>query len=657
METAKHSLIPRTALFAPAARSAPIISPNGNHVVFLAEHKGAQNIWIAPSRNCADARPLTAETISSIRQVWWASDGERLIVLKDPTGSEQTGVFSYNTNSGHWICLSPPGDGECRPVVVRSEIEDEILVEFNDRDPAYFDVWRVNIRTGDKQRIVRNERFTWIHADRFLRPRLAEERCENGFVIFHTAEENGDWRPLIHVPPEDEMLTRPFRIYELADPFDETATRIYAMDCRDRNTAALVTWDLETGAAQQIAEDARADATGLVKDAAAHTAIAWTLSYEKPELRALSANAATDLNAVGEQLNKPFSILDQSADGQIWIIAAETSERPRTFMCHDRSTGQTWPLYDARPALTDAGLCPMQPHIIESRDGLKLVSYLTLPEDRSPGHAMVVLVHGGPWIRDNWGFDFWTQFLANRGYAVLNVNYRGSQGFGKAFLNAGDKEWGGKMFDDVVDGVRWAIDKRIAEPGKIGIMGASFGGYATLVGMTREPDMFACGIDVFGVSNLISFLATIPQHWKVLREMWERRLGDPNDPIDRKMLAARSPINFIDRLRHPVLIAQGATDPRVVKAESENMTQAIEQSGGEVTYLLYPDEGHSFYQIDNELSFFACAEAFLSKHLGGPREAFGGELSRSSLTVPMGATLIPGLAEALESRVSNTENS
>jgi len=657
MKMAKHSLIPRTAFFASAGRSEPVISPDGNHVVFIAEHKGAQNIWMAASRNCADAHPLTAETVSSIRQVWWAADGERLIVLKDPTGSEQTGVFSYAIHSDHWVCLSPPGDGECRPVVVRSEIEDEILVESNDRDPAYFDVWRVNIRTGEKQRIVTNDRFTWFHADRFLRPRLAEERCENGFVIFHTAEENSNWRPLIHVPPEDEMQTRPFRIYELLDPFDETAARIYAMDSRDRNTAALVTWDLETGAVQRLAEDAQADVTGLVIDAAAHTPIAWSSSYEKPELRAIGAGPPADLNAVDEELKMPFSILDQSVDGQVWIVAAEASERPRTFFCYDRSTRQTWPLYDARPALADAELYPMQPHVIESRDGLKLVSYLTMPKDRSPSHAMVVLVHGGPWIRDDWGFDLWTQFLANRGYAVLTVNYRGSRGFGKAFLNAGDKEWGGKMFDDVVDGVQWAIDKRIAEPGKIGLMGASFGGYATLVGMTREPDLFACGIDVFGVSNLISFLATVPKHWKVLREMWERRLGDPNNPVDRKMLEARSPINFIDRLRHPVLIAQGATDPRVVKAESENMAQAIERSGGDVAYLLYPDEGHSFYQIDNELSFFACAEAFLSKHLGGQREAFGDELSRSSLTVPMGASLIPGLAEALESPVSNTENS
>ncbi|MCH8166145.1 MAG: S9 family peptidase, partial [Planctomycetes bacterium] len=303
-------------------------------------------------------------------------------------------------------------------------------------------------------------------------------------------------------------------------------------------------------------------------------------------------------------------------------------------------------------------LAPMDSEVIRARDRLKLVSYYTLPVgsdadgDGRPEQPlpMVLWVHGGPWWRDFWGYDPVHQWLANRGYAVLSVNFRGSTGFGKKFINAANMEWGGRMQLDLLDGVRWAVKKKIADPQKVAIMGGSYGGYATLVGMTFTPETFACGVDIVGPSNLVTFMETMPPYWEPFVELWATRVGDHRTPEGRSFLAQRSPLTFADRIARPLLIGHGANDPRVKQAESDQIVEIMQEQNIPVTYVLYPDEGHGFARPENRLSFFAVAEAFLAEHLGGRYEPIGDDFEGSSISVPVGADQIPGLREARPSK-------
>jgi dipeptidyl aminopeptidase/acylaminoacyl peptidase len=297
----------------------------------------------------------------------------------------------------------------------------------------------------------------------------------------------------------------------------------------------------------------------------------------------------------------------------------------------------------------------MHPAVIKSRDGLELVSYLTLPpgshakdKDRPENPVpMVLLVHGGPWGRDSWGFNGLHQILANRGYAVLSVNFRGSTGFGKKFLNAGNKEWAARMHDDLIDAVDWAVKEKIADPAKVAIMGGSYGGYATLVGLTFTPEKFACGVDIVGPSNLQTLLNTIPAYWAPMMQLFKDRVGDPDTEEGKKLLEERSPLTRVDRIKRPLLIGQGANDPRVKQAESDQIVKAMQERKIPVTYVLFLDEGHGFARPPNNLAFYAVAEAFLAKNLGGRAEPIGDAFDGSSIKVPAGADDIPGLKEKL----------
>jgi dipeptidyl aminopeptidase/acylaminoacyl peptidase len=643
--------IPRALLLGKCARTRPVLSPDGNHIAFLATHGGARNIWVASANDVAGSlRPLTDDAASVIREIWWSGRGETLIVSKDATGSEETELFAFRITDQRWQRLSPTPTGQSRLVSVSRTHSDEILLETNGRDPQFFDVWRVNILTGAAELLLQNDSFTWVHADTQLRLRLAERRNEDGSVSFLIPGDGKEWQSLISVPPDDETLTRPFRFYEMPDAFGPEDAEIYAMDSRGRDTAALVAWDLRHGTSRLIAEENRADITAAAIDPLTHGSIAWLSEYDRPAIRPTKARAS-EWGAIIGQLGTSVWITGQSATGRRWIVARQAPERATGYYLFDRESQSLVFLYDERPALNGIALAPMDTHILRARDGLELVCYLTRPASfRSGKLPLVALIHGGPWIRDHYAFDPWIQLLADRGYGVLNVNFRGSRGFGKTFLNAGDREWGGKMLDDVLDAVRWAIDRGIALPDKIAVMGASFGGYSALMALTRAPKLFACGVDIFGVSDLQSFLERMPAHWKALKRMWAQRVGDLDTEEGRALLASRSPLHLAARIASPVLIVQGGADPRVTRQESDQIAFALAARDVEVTYALFPDEGHSFYQPMNELAFFACVEAFLARHLGGRAEAFAEEITRSSIEAPLGAQYIHGLAMALRGK-------
>jgi dipeptidyl aminopeptidase/acylaminoacyl peptidase len=381
----------------------------------------------------------------------------------------------------------------------------------------------------------------------------------------------------------------------------------------------------------------------------------YRVSYLRSEWHALDSARAADFAFLSANVQGEWNPVSLTKDTNLWIVGRNDATAPGQFLLYDRKAKKISKLFTARPDLEGKPLVPMHPLELKARDGLTLVSYLTLPpgadanNDGRPEQPMpmVLLVHGGPWGRDGYGFNSMHQWLANRGYAVLSVNFRASTGFGKAFIRAGDKEWAGKMHDDLIDAVNWAVAQRIAPKDKIAIMGGSYGGYATLVGLSFTPDVFACGVDIVGPANLETLLSTIPPYWEAVRVKFARAIGDVSTDEGKKLLAERSPLTRAGAIKRPLLIGQGANDPRVKQAESDQIVAAMKEKKIPVTYVLYPDEGHGFARPENSLSFNAITEAFLAHNLGGRFEPVGDDFKGASVKVLEGADQVEGLAAAL----------
>jgi dipeptidyl aminopeptidase/acylaminoacyl peptidase len=428
---------------------------------------------------------------------------------------------------------------------------------------------------------------------------------------------------------------------------------LYWADARGRDTAALMAQDVAAGTATLVAQDARADIGSALFDVRTGRAQAYELDYLKHEYIPLDRSLADDLATLKEKLNGEFSVQSRSDADDKWIVVADPVSAPVSTWLYERKGKRLTKLFTARPALEGAPLVAMHPQEIKARDGLTLVSYLSLPKSLDagaggkPAHPvpMVLLVHGGPWARDGYGYNSYHQWLANRGYAVLSVNYRGSTGFGKGFISKGDLEWGRKMHDDLLDAVDWAVRSGVTTRDKVAIMGGSYGGYATLAGMTFTPTTFACGVDIVGPSNLFTLLETIPPYWESFKQQFYKRMGDPSTEAGRAMLKARSPLNFADRIARPLLIGQGANDPRVNVRESDQIVAAMTAKKIPVTYVVFPDEGHGFARPVNNIAFNAVAENFLAPCLGGRAEAIGGALQPSTAQVKQGAEFVPGLRQ------------
>jgi dipeptidyl aminopeptidase/acylaminoacyl peptidase len=399
---------------------------------------------------------------------------------------------------------------------------------------------------------------------------------------------------------------------------------------------------------------------GLIKlDNKTYKPVALWTNYTKREWHALDKSMEGDIEALTKVTEGQMSILSSSRDDQRWTVGFVKDDGPISFYFWDRKAKKATFLYTHMPELEKAKLSKIHPVVIKSRDGLELVSYLTTPraadadQDGKPDRGpipMVLFVHGGPWARDTWGFNPSHQWLANRGYAVLSVNFRGSRGFGKAFLNAGNGEWGRKMHDDLLDAVKWAVDQKVADPAKVAIMGGSYGGYATLAGLAFTPDVFACGVDIVGPSNLVTLLSTSPPYLITKVDEVTKRIGDHRTEEGRKFLAERSPLSRADAIKKPLLIGQGANDPKVKQAESDQIVKTMQAKSLPVTYVLYPDEGHGFARPENQTSFNAVAEVFLAQHLGGGYQPIGDDFAGSSISVPSGADQVYGLPDALPKR-------
>lgn len=637
VHSAQTPLIPRQILFGNPDKTQAQISPDGRQLSYLAPLDGVLNVWVGPSDAPEQARPVTKDTQRGIREHFWAYTNQHVLYMQDKGGDENWRVYCVDLQTGEITDLTPLEGVQARVEEVSHIFPDEILVALNDRDPQLHDLYRVNIRTGQRRLVLENPGFVGFETDDF-EVRLAQTMTEDGGCQFLKPTPQGEWELFIEIGSDDALSTGP-------TGFDRTGEHVYLLDSRDRDTTALVRVNLESGEKILLAEDARADASEVERQRIEKVIQAVSFNYERKHWVILDQSIESDFARLAEVCPGDFSIADRTLDDRQWIVSYEVDNGPLRYYRYERESKQATFLFSNRQALDEMPLAQMRPVIIESRDGYKLVSYLSLPTNISDRPSaplpMVLLVHGGPWARDQWGHDAWHQWLANRGYAVLSVNFRGSTGFGKAFVNAADKQWGAGMHDDLLDAVAWAVRQGIADEKRIAIMGGSYGGYAVLWALTNTPEVFACGVDIVGPSNLITLLESIPPYWAPMIELFATRVGDHRTDEGKRLLTERSPLSYVDQIRRPLLIGQGANDPRVKQAESDQIVSAMRKHDIPVTYVLYSDEGHGFARPENSLSFNAVSEAFLARHLGGRCEPVGEDFNGATIEMPSGAEHVP----------------
>jgi dipeptidyl aminopeptidase/acylaminoacyl peptidase len=643
-------LIPRKAFFGNPDKIQPRLSPDGAHLAFLAPADGVLNVWVGPADDPDAARPVTHDTKRGIQTYGWAYTNRHILYVQDRDGDENWRIYSVELSNDRVQELTPVAGVQAQIYKISHKLPSEILIGLNNRDARLHDVYRLNIETGERTLIVENtENFAGFLSDDMYNVRFAMRSTADGGMEMLQAV-NGRWELFTKISQEDSLTTEPVG-------FDKSGKILYMFDSRGRDTAALVALDLESGSQQVLFETSKANVSDVLIHPTERTVQAVAFTYERKHWHVLDAALADDFEYLQTVADGDIEIVSRTLDDRRWVVAYEVDNGPLRYYLYDRSQKRARFLFTNRRALEGVPLAKTHPVFIPARDGLTLVSYVTLPVwadpdgDGRPSQPlpMVLLVHGGPWWRDRWGYEPLRQWLANRGYAVLNVNFRGSTGFGKKFTNAGDREWGGKMHNDLVDAVQWAIAEQIADPKRIAIMGGSYGGYATLVGLTFTPELFACGVDIVGPSNLVTFINSIPPYWAPMIELLTTRVGDHRTEEGRQFLLSRSPLTYVERICRPLLIGQGANDPRVKQSESDQIVQTMQAKKIPVTYVLFPDEGHGFVRPENRLAFFAVAELFLAQHLGGRFEPIGDDLRGSSITVPVGDKELPGLSEALHS--------
>jgi dipeptidyl aminopeptidase/acylaminoacyl peptidase len=632
-------LIPREKIFGNPSQAQGRLSPDGKWLSWIAPRDGVMNIWVAPAANPEQALALTNERTRPIRQHFWSPDSKQIMFINDKGGDENFLLYGVHVTTGAERSLTPFEKTRVTIVNISNDVKDRILVGVNNRDPKWHDVHSLDLKSGKLTPVLMNTGgYASFLADEQLVLRGAtKSRADGGSEFFRVVDNKVESQPFETITLEDSQTTQPLG-------FTSDGKTLYWLDSRGRDTAALIAQDVATGTKTVVAENARADIGGALANPKTGRVDAYAANYLKNEWTALDPKVKQDLDFLESRLEGEIGVTSRTYADDKWIVAVDPVTAPSAAYLYDRTNKSLTQLYVTRPELQGAPLAAMHPIEIKTRDGLTMVSYLTLPPgsdadgDGRPNSAvpMVLLVHGGPWSRDVYGYDGYHQWLANRGYAVLSPNFRSSTGFGKKFISAGDLQWGTKMHDDLID----AKDK-------VAIMGGSYGGYATLAGLAFTPDKFACGVDIVGPSNLNTLLKTIPPYWEALKAQFYKRMGDPTTPEGQSLLNERSPLFKADQIRRPLLIGQGANDPRVNVAESEQIVNALKAKNIPVTYVLFPDEGHGFARPQNSIAFNAVAENFLSKCLGGRAEPIGTALKASSAQVLHGAEFAPGLPEAL----------
>jgi dipeptidyl aminopeptidase/acylaminoacyl peptidase len=610
-------IIPRAVLFGNPERVFPQVSPDGRMLAYLAPDSGVLNVWVRTIGK-RDDRPVTHDRTRPIFQYYWQGDSRHVLHLQDRGGDENWRLFQTDVATGKTRDFTPNDSVQTQIIAVDPGFPSEILVAWNMRDRRYHDAYRLDLTTGRRTLVASNPGDVggWL-ADNRLQVRAATATLPDGGTELRTRSGNAaEWRAVRRESPDETFST--------AAGFTPDNRGLWLLSSVGANAARLLRMDAASGATSSLAEDSVFDATGILVHPTSHALQAVQFTRQRLEWQAIDSAVSADLRTLQGVRDGDFTIDSRDRADRKWIVTYVVSDGPVAFYLYERPSRRATLLFVHRPALERYTLARMEPVAFAARDSLRLYGYLTLPPGKEPKRLpLVMLVHGGPWGRDVWGYNPDVQWLANRGYAVLQVNYRGSTGYGKAHLNAGDREWAGKMHTDLLDAKAWAVERGYADPERTCIYGGSYGGYATLVGLAFTPGEFACGVDLVGPSNLVTLIQTIPPYWASFKAVIDKRLGKLGK--DDEFLRARSPLFRADSIRAPLMIVQGANDPRVKQAESDQIVAAMRKNGQTVKYIVFPDEGHGFARPENKLRFYAAAEPFFAEYLGGRVEPAAAE--------------------------------
>lgn len=611
--------IPLEILFGNPDRVSPQLSPDGRKLSWIAPRDGVLNVWVLDLPDADDghdggsidvtaARAVTDDTDRGIRSYTWAYDGRHLLHVQDTGGDENWHVYATDVIDGGTRDLTPLDGVQAQVVEVDEDHPEVVLLGINADNEQLHDVYTCELASGALVKTVENPGFIGWVADADMEVRGAAAPTPDGGIAVMVRDTVGDeWRPLFVAGQEDALTTSPIS-------FDRSGDRMLCISSLEANTGRLVWVDVATGETTVIAEDERYDVTSVSVDPGSKAPRGVAFQRDRLRWAALDDTVRADYERLDAHDPGDWSLVSRDVDDTTWLVAYSHDDGPVAYWSYVRATGGFTFLFHHQPALAAYDLAPMEPFSFDARDGLRIEGYVTWPVgvERSSLPA-VVNVHGGPWARDTWGFHPEAQWLANRGYACIQVDYRGSTGYGKAHVNAGDREWGAKMHTDLLD----AVDHLVAEGGidtdRVAIYGGSYGGYAALVGAAFTPERFRCAVDIVGPSNLKTLIESIPPYWTPMIAQFHTRLGDPG--ADADLLWERSPLSKVANISIPLLIAQGANDPRVKQAESEQIVAAMVERDIPHEYLLFPDEGHGFAKPENRLHFYERAEAFLADHL------------------------------------------
>jgi len=611
-------LIPRSVLFGNPERTSPQISPDGSALAWIAPRDGVLNLFVAPvggesGVDWASARPVTEDTDRGIRMFAWARDGRHLLYIQDVGGDENWRLNDVDPTSLERRDLTPFEGIHATIIGTSKRRPSEVLVGINADNPQLHDVYRLDLETGALVKEITNPGYAgWLaDEDLVVRGALAPEP-DGSFNVLVRDTAEVPFRHLLTIPAEDATSTD-------VVSFSGDGRSLFMISAAGSDTGRLTRVDLATGDSTVLAADPEADVSGALLHPDTREPLIVTILKDRMEYVVLDPSVEDDLKAVRALHPGDPSFSGRNEADTTWLIAFNVDAGSVTYFMYDRPTKTGRLLFSARPALDGYELAAMEPFSFPARDGLVIHGYATFPPGLGrTGLPAVVNVHGGPQVRDTWGYHPEAQWLANRGYLCVQVNYRGSTGYGKSFVAAGDREWGGKMHDDLVDAVDYIVAQGWADRSKVAIYGGSYGGYAALVGAAFTPDVFCCAVDIVGPSNLKTLLETIPPYWAPMIAQLYRRVGNPETDAD--FLWSRSPLSRAHDIRIPLLIAQGANDPRVKQAESEQIVAALTEAGIDHEYMLFPDEGHGFAKPENRIKFYTAAERFLAKYLGGRYE-------------------------------------
>lgn len=612
-------LIPREVLFGNPERAAPQISPDGTHMAWLApDKKNVLQVWVKTIGK-DDDKVITADKKRGIRSYFWASDSNTILYQQDNDGDENYHVHGVDLTTNNDRDYTAYQGVRAGVIAVEPEIPKDILVQLNARDRRAFDVYRLNLDTGALVLDTKNpgDVTSWT-ADKNLNVLAAQLTTPDGGTEIRVRDNpQAPWRSWLKAPQEENVGIVAFT----AD-----GKAAYVETSIGSDTTRLVRKEIATGAESLIATSEEVDLGITMINPKTRTVEAVSFEPGRRTWRVIDPAVKGDFDAIAKLDSGDFQIIDRDTADKHWLIAFTSDRGPVKYYSWDRDTKKPTFLFTNRPKLENLQLSEMRPVTIKTRDGMNMHAYITLPAGvEAKKLPMVLFPHGGPWGRDVWGYNSYAQWLANRGYVVLMPNFRGSTGYGKKFLHAGDRQWGLKMHDDLIDAANWAVKQGYVDPNRIAIFGGSYGGYATLAGMTFTPDYFSCGVDLFGPSNLKTLIGSIPPYWKPIRAMFDARMGNVDDPKDAELIRNASPLFKANQIKKPLLIGQGANDPRVNHAESEQIVDAIAKNNGSVTYVLYSDEGHGFARPENNIDFNSRAENFLAQCLGGRAEPMQGD--------------------------------